>query len=207
MSTAHGQEERTADAHRGLQIMRRSGEDAGRRFLLEREHPDTGPRTAQRTGTLILEDGSVVTITAEHYAFRWTQHEHEFALSHPVSEITQPWPAREDHKTLRETAIDRMLDEIHAGARADLGLAEDASTRAFGAREAREAAPDLWETALAVVRGVDASDRLSGATDRFLDECAAEIAERLPVRQRRRLEDEVTRTLKAAAEGADPDGA
>ena len=79
-------------ARTALRIMQLRGESTGRTYLIEHRQREQGATSATLSGTLILEDGSSVAITSEHYAFRWTQYEHEWSLTHPTSEETQPWP-------------------------------------------------------------------------------------------------------------------
>ncbi len=113
---------RSSNAQRGITIMRRSGEAAGRQYLLDHQNPDMGPTTARSSGTLILEDGSSVAITQEHYAFRWTQNEHEFSMTYPTGPETYPWPEQPSPATQGAIACYRLVERYEDIIRDDLAL-------------------------------------------------------------------------------------
>ena len=187
-----------SDAQRGLDIMRKSGEAAARQFLLDHEHPRSGGDSAHETGTLILEDGSSVAITEEHYAFRWTLNEHEFSMSHPASEATTPWPARRTSTSLSHMVAARVLTEVENEERERVGTGKDAPRLQMS--DALAAAPGMWDAINeAMMAEGDRSAAVVEARTAFIRACAIEVKERrLPDRQQDRLRRAAARAIEGA---------
>lgn len=181
----------TSVAQSGLEIMTRQGEAAGRQWLLEHAHQEAGHNTAARTGTLILSDGSSVSLSQSHYAFRWTQDRQEFSPTHPTSEQTNDWPELGEpleHAPLAEMAATILVGNCEDERRRcrEMNDRKGAEPR-LSLAEAARAAPSLPEIVERLVNGKEYAPWLDSIRDQFLDECAEQATKQIPTGEQESL--------------------
>lgn len=178
-------------ARQALELIRqkRGGEDRARQLALENIHPDIGPHTAHQTGYLILQDNSAVILETDQYLFRWEEDGHNFALTWPTSEATEPWPdSPEPPSQHSEIVTFRILEQMEDTVRKENNLPRrTGDDPSLPKCKAYIAAPDLKRIVHMTVDEPNSHNRTMEAMEHYLDTCVERIIGSLPDEQRKAI--------------------